>query len=60
LICNFANTRAERYLTAGFSLFEVKFRKILDGVDRLERNVEKDIAVLRSEGNLRHSTLAGK
>ena len=56
LICNYANTKAGRNLSAGFSPFEVKFRKILDEVDRLERNVEKDIAVLRLEGNLHRST----
>ena len=45
-----AEAKAGRYLSAGVSPFEAKFRKVLDGIDRLERNVEKDIAVLRSEG----------
>ncbi|KAI9763728.1 MAG: hypothetical protein M1840_009125 [Geoglossum simile] len=42
-----------RYLSAGVSPFEAKFRRILDGIDRLERGVEKDITVLRSEAEIR-------
>jgi hypothetical protein len=44
-----------RYLSAGFSPYDTKFQSIWDEVNRLERSVESDIAVLRSEGNLHHS-----
>jgi hypothetical protein len=44
-----------RYLSAGISPYDAKFQSIWDEVIRLERSVESDIAVLRSEGNLHHS-----
>ncbi|KAI9852117.1 MAG: hypothetical protein M1824_002166 [Vezdaea acicularis] len=42
-----------RYISAGLSPFDTKFQGVLDAIDRAERNVEKDIGVLRSEAEIR-------
>ena len=59
LICHYANSETGRILSAGFSPYDTKFRNILDELDRHEKDVEKDIAVLKSAGNL-HSSNSDK
>ncbi|KAI9715684.1 MAG: hypothetical protein M1812_005836 [Candelaria pacifica] len=45
----FQTSTLKRYVAASLSPFDTRFRDILDRVDRYERNVEKDKALLESE-----------
>ena len=45
-----ADSLKGRYMSAGFSPFDTRFKGILDRVSNLESNVGKDIALLNTEG----------
>ena len=47
-----ADSLKGRYMSAGFSSFDVQFKTILDRVGRLESNIGNDVALLNTEGKL--------
>jgi hypothetical protein len=45
----FEKSTAKRYMSAGLSPFETHFRDMLNRIERLENNVQKDVLLLTSE-----------